>query len=111
MRNSVRDNFERYGDLLLDLFCRASRPLRDDLDVVVRHIRIGLDGQIVKGNGAPDKQQGGEGQNQQPVAKGEIDNSSNHACFYCSDSALSARASFTSCWPGEMPDVTSCVPF
>ena len=47
----------RNRDLLLHFFGRAARPLRDDLDVVVGHVRIGFHRQIVKRDGAPDQQQ------------------------------------------------------
>ena len=62
--NAVHHDFERNGDLLLDLFGGNSRPLRDDLHVVIRHVRIGFDGKLVEGNRAPAKQQNGPGQNQ-----------------------------------------------
>ena len=50
----------RDGDLLLDLFGGAAGPLRDDLDVVVGDVGIGLDGQVVERDDAPDEQQNGE---------------------------------------------------
>ena len=53
VRDSVHRGFERNRYLLLDLFRRDSRPLGDDLNVVVRHIRIGFDGKPVERNDAP----------------------------------------------------------
>jgi hypothetical protein len=46
--NSVHGDFERYGYLLLDLLGRDPRPLSDNLDVVVRYIRICFHRQIVE---------------------------------------------------------------
>ena len=45
-RNAVHHGFERNGDLLLDLLGGDARPLRDDIDVVVGDVRIGLDRQM-----------------------------------------------------------------
>ena len=39
-------DFQRNSDLLLHLFGGAPRPLRDDLDVVVRDVRIGFHRQL-----------------------------------------------------------------
>ena len=57
MGDAVHRDFERDRDLLLNLFGGPARPLRDHLNVVIRHIRIGFNRQVVKGNGAPDQQQ------------------------------------------------------
>jgi hypothetical protein len=47
--------------LLLDLLGGDARPLRDDLDVVVGHVGISFDRQLMERNSAPDKQQDREG--------------------------------------------------
>ena len=48
VRDSAHLNFERNGDLLLDLFRGDPRPLRDDLDIVVCHVGIGFYGKLMK---------------------------------------------------------------
>jgi hypothetical protein len=48
MRNAIHHDLEWDGDLLLNLFRRNSRPLRDDLHVVVRYVRIGLHGKLME---------------------------------------------------------------
>ncbi len=55
VRNAGHLDFNGYRDLLLHLFGRAPRPLRNHLDVVVGHVRISFDRQIVKRDGAPDE--------------------------------------------------------
>jgi hypothetical protein len=57
MRNSIHGNFERNGDLLFDLLRRNARPLRDDIHIVVRDVRIGFYGKLVEGNGSPKEKQ------------------------------------------------------
>ena len=64
---------DRNGDLLLDFFGGAAGPLRDDLNVVAGHVGIGFHGQIVEGDHAPDRQQGGCREDQKAVVQGEID--------------------------------------
>ena len=46
-------NFDRDGDLLLHFFGGAARPLRDDLDIVIGHVGIGFDGQVVERDRLP----------------------------------------------------------
>ena len=79
VRDAVHHDFDRDGDLLLHFFGRAAGPLRDDLDVVIGHVRIGFHRQIVEGNRAPDQQQDGDRQDQYPIVQGEIDEAANHA--------------------------------
>jgi hypothetical protein len=76
--NSVHHDFQRNRDLLLDLLRGNSRPLRDDLDVVVGNVRIRFDGQLVKRNCAPNQQQRRCGENQNPVLQRKIDKLTNH---------------------------------
>ena len=78
MRDAVHHDFERNRDLLLDLLGRDPGPLRDDLDVVVGHVRIRFDRQIVERDRAPDEQQHGERQDQKPVVQRKIDKAANH---------------------------------
>ena len=94
------------GNLLLDLFGRASRPLRDDLDVVVGDVRIGLDGKVVKRDDAPTEEQDGEAKDQPAVVQRKIDETANHywSAVFCSASAFE-----TTCWPTSMPESISCI--
>src|SRR5580698_926407 len=78
MRDAVHHDFQWDGDLLFDLFRRNPRPLRDDLDVVVGHVGIGLDGQVPEGNDAPGEKHHGESQHQQTVVQSKVNNSTNH---------------------------------
>src|SRR5271156_3211543 len=78
MRNSVHLNFNGDGDLLFDFFGGATGPLGDDLDVVVRHVRIGFDGEVVERNGAPNQQQSGEPQNDELIVESVDYESANH---------------------------------
>ena len=73
MRNSVHHDFERDRHLLLDLLGRDARPLGDDFDVVISHVRVGFDRQLMERNSTPDKQQHREGDYQYPVVEREID--------------------------------------
>ena len=74
--------FERDGDLLLDLLGGDAGPLGDDLDVIVGHVGVGLDGKIVEGNDAPDEQEEGKAEDEQAIVEGEIDDAANHLLFH-----------------------------
>ena len=52
-RDAVHHVFKRNRHLLLDLFRRDARPLRDDFNVIVRHIGVRFDGELVERNDAP----------------------------------------------------------
>ena len=69
VRDAVHHGFERNRDLLLDLLGGNSGPLSDDFDVVVGHVGIGLDRQIVERDDAPDKQHKARRQNQQAIVQ------------------------------------------
>ena len=56
MSDTVQDHFERNRNLLLDFLCRMARPLGNDLRIGVGDVGVGLDGQIVEGNDAPDEE-------------------------------------------------------
>ena len=62
VRDAGHLDFDGDGDLLLDLFGCAAGPLGNHLDVVVGYVGIGLHWQIMKRDGAPDKQQDGRRQ-------------------------------------------------
>src|ERR1035441_2866471 len=69
-------------DLLFHLFRRASRPLRDDPNILVGHIGIGFDGQIVEGDDSPDEQQQPHGQHEHAVAQRKINQEPDHAALF-----------------------------
>ena len=48
VRNPIHHDFEWNRNLLLNLFCGDPRPLRDDLNVVVRHVEIGFHRKFVE---------------------------------------------------------------
>jgi hypothetical protein len=52
--DSVQLGLDGNGDLLLDFFGGTAGPLGDDPDVLVGHIGVRLNRQVVKGNDAPD---------------------------------------------------------
>ena len=79
LRDAIHDNFERNRDLLFDLFRRNSRPLRNDLNVVVSHVGIGLNGQTTEGDDAAGEKQHCEAQHKQAVVKSKINDSANHS--------------------------------
>jgi hypothetical protein len=78
VRQAVHHDFDRYGDLLLDLFGGAARPLRNDLNVVVGDVRVRFDGKTLERYDAPRKQQDGERHHQQSVIEGEINQAADH---------------------------------
>ena len=73
VRNPVHHDFQRNGHLLLDLLRRNSRPLCDDLDIVVRNVWVRFDGKLMERNCAPHKQHQRQRKNKEPVLQGEID--------------------------------------
>ena len=64
VRDPVHHDLDRNGDLLFHLFGGPPGPLRDDLDVVVRDVRVRFDREIVKRDRSPDKEQKSERDNQ-----------------------------------------------
>src|SRR5580658_214183 len=78
MGYAVDDNLKRDRDLLLNLFSRNSGPLGDYLNVIVRHIRIGLHREAAEGNHAPNEQEDRDGDYQKPVLESKIDGPTNH---------------------------------
>ena len=73
VRHAVHHDLQRNRDLLLHLLGGDSRPLRDDLHVVVRDVGIRFDGKLVERNRAPDKQQQRRSEHQKAVVQREID--------------------------------------
>ena len=80
--NAVQDDFQRHRDLLFNLLRRNPRPLGDDLDIVVRHIGIGIHRKTVECDHTARDQQHREGKNQQPLVEGKINNSANHLLLH-----------------------------
>src|SRR5260370_8022639 len=83
-RNTVHHDFKGNGDLLLDLFGGDSRPLRDDIDVIIGHVRIRLNRKAVERYDASGKKQEGEGQHDGPMVQGKINNAANHSLLHSS---------------------------
>ena len=83
MRHSRHLNLDRDRDLLFDLLGGASRPLRNDRDIVVGDIGIGFDGKIVERDRSPAGQQDGNGQHDKFVIQRKIYEGPNHSlsCF------------------------------
>jgi hypothetical protein len=79
MRQTVHQRFDRNGDLLLDFFRRPAWPLGDEVDVVVRHVRVRLDRQVVKREDAPDEQQQRDSQDKKSVFECVIDETADHS--------------------------------
>ena len=69
-------NWNRH--LLLDLLGGDSRPLRDDIDVVVGYVGIGLHRKPVERHDPPHKQQDADGQDEKAVLQREVDEPTNH---------------------------------
>src|SRR5208283_1362232 len=78
VRNAVHRGFEWNRDLLLDLFCRDPLPLRDDLDIVVRHVGIRFNGKLMERNCAPAKQHKRGREDEKAVLQSKIDKFANH---------------------------------
>ena len=60
MRRTVHLDFNGNRDLLFDFFRGVAGPLSDDLNVIVRHIRVGFDRQVMKGDRSPGQEQHGD---------------------------------------------------
>jgi hypothetical protein len=79
--DAVHYDFERNRDLLLDLFGGSSRPLGDDFNIVVCHVRVCFDRKLVEGNGAPCEQQNRHRQHDETIVESKIDETSDHRLF------------------------------
>ena len=78
MGNAGHLNLNRHGDLALDLFSGAARPLGDDLHVVVGYVGVGLDGQRAEADNAPGGEHNHCAEDQPAVLEREIDECANH---------------------------------
>src|SRR5260370_9595646 len=106
VRDSWHLNLSRNCHLLFDMFRGVSRPLGDDVDIVVGDIRIRLNREVVERDRSPGKEQKGNCQNNEAVAQREVDEFADH-CPSNVDSSW--RTLETSCWPGVMPESISCL--
>src|SRR5437588_4797583 len=106
VRDAVQRDLEWNRDLLLDLFGRDSRPLRDDVDIIIGNVRIRLDGKRVKGYEARDEKQQHERNHKKPVSQREIDNLTNH---YFSTVSWRTNALATTWSPALTPEIISCM--
>src|SRR5580704_14208853 len=124
VRYSIHLNFNRYGDLLLHFLGRAPRPLRDDLDVIIRYVGVGFHWQIVKRNGAPKEQKYRHHHDDETVLQRVFDEFANHrlipashrrvparSASHCSTVFCSTRALVTTCCPARTPVMISCMLF
>src|ERR1700722_9130197 len=114
MRNAIQFDFQRNCDLLLDLFGRVSRPLRDDLRVGVGNVGIRLNREIVKRDDAPHEQHQRTTQHHQAVSQSKIDHGADHYCFdsafFSATSVENSSALATTSSPGFTPSRISCMP-
>jgi len=78
VRNAVHYDFERNRDLLFDLFRRNPWPLCNDLDVVVGHVGIGLDGQPLERNNPAGEKDQRQTKDEQAVVKSKVNDPANH---------------------------------
>ena len=65
---TVQRDLQRNSDLLFDLFGGNSRPLGDDLDVIVCHVWIGFDRKGMKREDTGAEKQERERHNKQTIA-------------------------------------------
>ena len=69
--------------MLLHFFRRAAGPLRDDLHVIVGHVRIRFDRQAMERDRAPGQQKYGQRQHHEAVVQREIDEALHLPMGYC----------------------------
>src|SRR6516165_4233745 len=105
LRNTVHGDFQRNGDLLFHLLGRDSRPLGNDLHIVVGDVGVGLDRQALERNNSGGEQEQGERQDEQAVVESKINNSPNH----CSTVFSNGSAWETTRSPGLIPETISCM--
>src|SRR5665213_1058440 len=105
MRNTGHLNFNRHCNLSFNLLSTAARPLRNDLNVVVRDVWIGFNGQTAKRDNAPHGENEHSAQYQPAILKCEINKRCQHYWF---PAVSSIRALLTICWPGSMPERITC---
>src|SRR5579862_6049300 len=106
VRNARLLNFSRDSHLLLNVFSRMPRPLGNDVDVVVRDVRVGFNRKVVEGHDAPGKEQYRATEHKESIVQRKIDDPSNH----CASGVASNWRTFeTTFWPELMPERISCL--
>src|SRR5271165_6321998 len=101
VRHTRHLDFDRHGDLALDLFCTAAGPLGDDLHVVVGDVGIGLDGKIAERDDAPHGEDKRSAEHHPAVFESEFNQSSKH---YCVPAVSRSNALVTTWVPGARPE-------
>src|SRR5258708_38895830 len=76
--DAVQGDLKGNRDLLLDLFCRDTRPLGNNVYVVVRYVGIGLNRQPLERDDPPGEKDQRQRHDKKPVVESEIDDSPNH---------------------------------
>ncbi len=99
MRDPRHLDLDRDRDLLLHLLGGATRPLRYHRHVVVGDVRVGLDRQVVEGEGAPGEEQDSCRQDHELVGESEVDQLANHLCVSRSVVRLPDRLNSRAAWP------------
>src|SRR5438445_5731889 len=97
MRNSVHLDFNRNRDLLFDLFRGVAGPLRNDLNVVVRHVRVRFDRQAVKRDRSPRQKKHSDNHHNEPVVERVIDESTSHCVALTLRTSVSTYCSTVLC--------------
>src|SRR6185437_12443043 len=88
---AIHGHFDRDRDLLLDLLGGDAGPLRDDFDVVVGDVGIGLYRKVVERQDAPGEEQNAHRYYQDPVLKREIDQLPDHCASTVPSNATTSR--------------------
>ena len=73
--DAVHLDLDWYRDQALDFLGRVTRPLGNDFDVRRREVRIGIDGKLPESDPAPHHEHEGRNNDQEPLGKGEANNS------------------------------------
>ena len=105
MLYAVGLRFDRDRHLLLNLLGSAARPLGDDLNVGVGHIRIRFDRQGSERIGTPNQQQQAEPRHHEALFQCKIDELTNHV------ELPSAAAAAESCNAPLTTESPACRPF
>src|ERR1700691_2252111 len=82
MRDAVHDDFQWNRHLLFDLFSRNPWPLRNDFNIVVGDVGIGLNGKVAERDDARSEKYQRESQHQQAIVESKIDDSTNHLLLH-----------------------------
>ncbi len=82
LRDPVHDDLKRNRYLLFDLLRGNSRPLGNNLDVVIRHVGIRFDGQALKRNDPAGEKDQRQAYDEQSIAKSKINDATNHLLLH-----------------------------